>query len=265
MVPSAELGGDCQEQPFAATTPVPEASGAAWLTIDGKLGLVVIADSGNAGAYGIVDPETGATVETGSLPLAGREQDLEGLATWNGHLVAITSAGWIGEWTRGSRGFERVGTPYPIAPVGPMACNAATVNCGKNYEGICLTQLATPSSDACTGFVAAKSDGRLYCLVARGDRLVVDEQRSIEVARPGAVADCAFSESGSLYVGSNLFDLGTVYAISGWQDPATAKVRAIGALGTGFPETLAVRGDVVYRMSDLGTRGPSAMKKYRCR
>jgi len=78
------------------------------------------------------------------------------------------------------------------------------------------------------------------------------------------MADCAFSDDGKLYAGSNLFDLGNVYRVDGWQDPSTAKVTRLAAIGVGFPETLAVRGDVFYRMSDTGG-APSLMKKYRCR
>src|SRR5262245_32682717 len=59
----------CPEQPFAKSTPLPEASGAAWLTIEGKLALVVVADSGNQGDYVVLDPDTGATREQGKLPL----------------------------------------------------------------------------------------------------------------------------------------------------------------------------------------------------
>src|SRR5215468_4471337 len=55
----------CVQLPFAESTPVAEASGAAWLTIDGKLALVVAGDSGTHGDYVIVDPETGALRERG--------------------------------------------------------------------------------------------------------------------------------------------------------------------------------------------------------
>src|SRR5262250_380752 len=55
--PVAASGWRCEALPFALTTPVPEASGAGWLVIDGKLSLVVVGDSGNRGAYGVVDPE----------------------------------------------------------------------------------------------------------------------------------------------------------------------------------------------------------------
>src|SRR5262245_3472634 len=61
----------CTQLPFAESSPVAEASGATWLTIDGKLSLLVVADSGNDGAYAILDPETGDTGEQGKLPLGG--------------------------------------------------------------------------------------------------------------------------------------------------------------------------------------------------
>ena len=63
--------------------------------------------------------------------------------------------------------------------------------------------------------------------------------------------------------GNNFFDRSEVYRIDGWQDPARAKVVEIGALGVGFPEVIAVRGDIVYRMSDTGG-SPSLMSKFRC-
>jgi hypothetical protein len=54
-----------------------------------------------------------------------------------------------------------------------------------------------------------------------------------------------------------------VYAVTGWDDPATATVALLAPLGAGFPETLAVRGEIFYRMSDTGG-APSLMAKYRC-
>ncbi|MBS1123389.1 MAG: hypothetical protein H6Q90_5617, partial [Deltaproteobacteria bacterium] len=148
-----------------------------------------------------------------------------------------------------------------------MACNPSRVNCGRNYEGLCLAPegapAGTPAGSRCVGFAAAKADGKLYCLVEHDGKLVADHARSIAIARPGVVADCAFSDDGTLYVGSNMFDLGEVYRVTGWQDPTTAKVRKFAELPIGFPETLAVRGDVVYRMSDMGGT-PSMMVKYRC-
>ena len=255
----------CQQLAFAESTPVPEASGAAWMTVDGAIALVVISDSGNDGEYAIVDPETGATRERGKLPLgSGASDDLEGVAMLGDTLVAVTSSGWIRTWKRADHGFSLVDGPYPLAPRSGdhMVCRSGEqTNCARNYEGLCLAP--DRRGARCLGFVASKADGALYCVVERSGRLAVEQAGAIHIARGGAIADCAYSDDGALYVGSNLFDLSRVYRVAGWQDPARARVEEIAKLGVGFPETLAVRGDVFYRMSDTGG-APSLMAKYRC-
>jgi len=265
---------ECTQLPFAESTPVPEASGAAWMMIDGKLALVVISDSGNDGAYAIVDPETGETREQGMLPLGGKDDDLEGVAIRGGKLVAVTSPGWILTWERKGNGFVLVDGPYPLGPIDlrdtgrskppegdGMVCAAKHSNCGRNYEGLCLAP--EPTTTHCVGFVAAKADGRLYCVVDKAGRLAVEHAGAIEIGRSGAIADCAFSDDGKLYVGSNFFDASQVYRVDGWQAPASAKVEKLAELGIGFPETLAARGDIIYRMSDTGG-APSLMARFRC-
>ena len=252
---------------------MPEASGAAWMTIDGKLGLVVVGDSGQHGAYGVIDPDTGETREQGKLPLGeGAGDDLEGLDARDGKLYGVISPGWVRVWKRDGKGFALVDGPYALAPVDPtlpknggmgdkpprgdgMVCDANGVNCGRNYEGLCL---APKPSGPCTGYVAAKADGHLYCLVDHDGRLQVTREHAIAVGRPGVVADCAYSDDGSLWVGDNLFGLVQVSRIEGDRPVPVAQI------GDGFPEVLAVRGDAVYRMSDMGG-SPSLMAKFRCR
>jgi hypothetical protein len=260
---SSSGDGACEPLPFAASTPVPEASGAAWLDIDGKTMLVVAGDSGNHGAYAIIDPDTGSTTESGALPLTSEaSDDIEGLAARGGLMYGITSSGWIRVWRRVPKGFQLAGTPYPIAPEGSdMVCAGRKVNCGRNYEGLCLAP--APRGD-CVGFAASKADGHLYCLTDDGGKLVVHRDRAIAVAGRGAVSDCAFGEDGTLWVGNNVFDLGTVYRVVQWEEPANATVERVGALAIGFPEVIAARGDVVYRISDTGG-GPSLMARFRCR
>jgi outer membrane protein assembly factor BamB len=267
----------CEPLPFAESTPVPEASGAAWLVIDGKPALVVISDSGNHGAYGIVDPDTGATLETGTLPLSTEAgDDLEGVAARGDKIYGVTSAGWMRVWQRKGKGFELVGAPYALGPVDlpdtknearapkgdGMVCDPHAVNCGRNYEGLCLAP--APRAGACLGFAASKADGHLYCLTEEAGKLVVHHDRAIAITRPGALADCAFGDDDTLWAGSNLLDLDHVYRVARWEDPANAQVERVAALGVGFPEGIAARGDVVYRMSDLGG-APSLMARYRCR
>lgn len=276
--PTAGVSWRCTRLPFAASTPLPEASGAAWLAIDGAPALVAIADSGNHGAYAVIDPDTGKTREQGTLPVAG-DPDLEGAAARDGLLVTVTSSGWIETWRHDDRArrFARVDGPYALGPVDlpdkdgglgmtppatpGMVCPPRRVNCGRNYEGLCLAPRG--AAGRCVGFVAAKADGHLYCLVDRGGRLAVDRDAAIAIARPGVVADCAFGDDGALYAASNTFDLGTVYRVDGWRDPARATVAPVDELAVGFPEVIAARGDVIYRMSDAGG-APSALAKYRC-
>ena len=76
------------------------------------------------------------------------------------------------------------------------------------------------------------------------------------------IADCAF-DGDILYVASNLFDVNQVYRVDSWQDPAHATVSKVAAIGAGFSEGIAVRGDTVYRFSDTGA-SPSLMAKFRC-
>lgn len=277
---SAAIVSDrCEQLPFADSSTVPEASGAAWLTIGGKLSLVVISDSGNDGAYAVIDPETGETRETGKLPLGSAGQDLEGAAARGEQLVAINSSGWIRVWDRdeATKGFTLTEDAYAIGPAtlpdkadgnkpptaDGMACSAKKTNCGRNYEGLCLVD-AAHRNGPCVGFAASKADGALFCLTEEGGKLVGHQDQRIAVTRPGSLADCVFGDDGSLWAGSNLFDLANVYEIAGWDDPATAKVSVLAAIGIGFPETLAVRGDVFYRMSDTGG-SPSLMAKFRCK
>ena len=275
---AADAAWRCTLEPFATSSPVPEASGAAWWPIDGKPALVVVSDSGDHGAYAIVDADTGTTLEQGALPLGeGASDDLEGLASHGDRLYGLTSSGWMRTWRREGAGWALVDGPYPIGPVDPklgghgnrppegdgMVCDGPKLNCGRNYEGLALAAHAPDGSGACAGFAAAKADGHLYCLVADGARYRIDPKRAIRITRPGAIADAAFDDEDRLWVGSNLFDVGNVYRVDRWQDPAHAEVKRMGALPIGFPEVIAVRGDVVYRMSDTG-RAPSLMAKFRC-
>ncbi len=267
----------CEPLPFAESTPVPEASAAAWIMVDGKPHLLVVGDSGNHGAYGIIDPDTGATIETGKLPLSDdASDDLEGLSAIGDRFYGLTSSGWISVWRRQGKGFELVEKPYPLGPVDlpdtrrhdrppngdGMVCGARAINCGRNYEGLCLAPAA--HGGGCVGFAASKADGHLYCLTEESGKLVVHRDRAIAITRPGALADCTFADDGAVWAASNLFDISRVYRVTHWEDPAAAQVEPIGPLPIGFPELIAVRGDVVYRMSDMGV-APSLMARFRCR
>jgi hypothetical protein len=254
VVASDNAAWRCDPLPFAESTPVPEASAAAWLSIDGKPTLLVVGDSGQDGAYGLVDPDTGETREQGKLPLGDAGDDLEGLAARGDTIYGLTSAGWMRVWKREGRAFRLVDGPYAIG-TGDMICGKRKSNCQRNYEGLCLG--SKPSAVGCAGYAASKKDGVLYCLVERGDRFTITRDHAIALEKPNVLADCAYADDGSLWAGDNLIGLSQVYRIEGEVPVPVAK------LGAGFPEVIAVRGDVVYRMSDAGG-SPSLMTKFRC-
>src|SRR5207248_1134938 len=159
--------------------------------------LVVMGDSGQHGAYGLIDPDDGTTREQGKLPLGDTSDDLEGLATRGDLVYGLTSAGWVYAWKRDGAGFALADGPYALGPVDlpdkaphhgfgdvppasdGMVCGAHGVNCGRDYEGLCLTDTA--------GFVAAKADGHLYALTTEAGKLVVHHDRAIAIARPGVI------------------------------------------------------------------------------
>lgn len=274
----------CTDLPFATTTPVPEASGAAWMELGGKPALLVVSDSGNKGAYAIIDAETGDTKEQGSLPLGkGAGEDIEGLAEQDGKIYGITSSGWIRVWKRDGAGFQLVDGPYPLGPIDlpaksasggnkppagdGMVCDGNSTNCGRNYEGLCLVP-RDPRDGLnpllCQGFAASKADGHIYCLMlGEKGRFEVKHDKAIAIDEGGRVADCAFSPEGRLVVGNNLFGLAKVFLVEDWMAPEKATVTQVGMFGPGFPETIAAKGDVIYRLSDTGG-SPSLMAKFRC-
>ncbi len=259
-------GALCEQLPFAEQTRLPEASGAAWLELDGALSLVVVSDSGHGGAFVVLDPETGVERAFGKLPLGtGSTDDTEGLAVRKGRLIGLTSGGHVRAWEWRSSAFALVEGPYPIGS-GPDVCGGT--NCARDYEGLALAPESDPRmalANACVGVACARADGSAYCVSEQGGKLQIDRTRKIVVTDTKmALADCAFSETGALYAGNNLFGMAKVHRIDGWGDPASAKVVELESLGVGFPEVIAVRGDVFYRMSDTGGTGPSLLAKFRC-
>lgn len=263
---NGEAGAACEQLPFAESTPVPEASGAAWMTIDNKLVLVVAGDSGHDGAFGLVDPETGATGVQGKLPLGrGASDDVEGLAARGTRLYGLTSSGYMREWEWKAGVFVLVAGPYPIGGSEWTCKNPGKTNCGKNYEGLAI---APAPIGECAAYACSKETGAVYCLRDDGGKLVASGTAATTavtiVDKSEVLADCAFGDDGALYVGNNLFGLARTFRVEKLDDPQNVQITDLGTLGTGFPETVAVRGDVVYRMSDTGGDGASLMLKFRC-
>ncbi len=270
--PTAAESSDwvCAVQPFAKSIDIAEASGAVVLD-SGK--IMVVGDSGTNGSYLLLDAETGDELESGRLPLDRRvSDDLEGLSQMDGHIFAITSSGWIQEWTRTQSGFRVQQKSYALAPWDKrqLVCRSAKdSNCAQNYEGLCLLR-AAPSKGECAGFAAAKATGRLLCLTYdengnSGRRLQVDPSRVLEVAGSRTLSGCDFDEQGRLWFGNNFFAANSIGYIENWKSFNSPEITSLGPVGLGFDEAIAVgKGGLIYRFSDT-TASPSLLGKYICR
>ena len=248
----AIVDGECGPITYPDQLPVPEASGAAWLPDRAR--LLVVSDSGNDGAYVEVDA-AGEVQARGRLPLGTSGDDVEGLALDGDRIWGLTSSGQLLAWQRSADG-------YTLVDGGPLdaTCGPTTVNCGANYEGLCLSP--TPLADGCDGYAAAKATGALVCLHrdGRGWKLAAD--RAYPVTGKGKLADCAIAADGTVWTGDNGFGLSAVRQWAIGADGATLIGKA--ALGIGFPEVLAFGPEhTVYRFSDLGG-APSLSLAFRC-
>jgi hypothetical protein len=254
---------DCAKLPFATSIPLAEASGAALVRGPDGPALLVVGDSGTGGAYVELAADDGRVLRTGNLPLGdGAGDDLEGLATTDGARVwGLTSGGFLRAWERDGAGWKLVAGPYPLERHGP--CKRDGVNCGHDFEGVCLRPDGRADDAGCIGYAAARADGALYCLVRADEHVALAIPEGHQAAPAGpkvtshrALADCAIAADGVVWTGDNLLGSGVVRRL--------AEPRWKGALGDGFPEALALGpGGVVYRFSDTGA-APSLASKYRC-
>jgi hypothetical protein len=276
---------DCEQSDYPSTVAVAEASGAARIMMHGAPVLVVIADSGNRGAYAAIDVATGALRQNGQLPLGATSDDLEGATTLDGDLLAVTSAGWTYRWhfDDNSNAFVLVAVPTPLATVDPnipldgglgdkvppagagMVCGAQGVNCGRNFEGICLAPQPSATPGACIGLAVAKADGRLYCITRNGNSLHVEQDRSFALGNPGALADCMIDEQNRAWIGANSYSVGRVFVLTDWANVPTApSITTLDAVTVGFPEAIYAADGAVLRFDDNGRPGPSLMAKFTC-
>lgn len=251
-----ETLASCERIPFEATIPIAEASGAVWLP-GGE--ILVVSDSGNDATFVTIDAADGRVLTSGKLPLGGGGDDLEGLAAADGKLWAITSSGWMRAWKpRGAgKGFALDLPAYRIDP--EDECPLDAVNCGNNYEGLCLEPRASAALGGCAGYAASKTSGDLVCLVSdENGRYVAAPERRLHVSRPETLAACDITPDGTTWTGDNLFGRSAVRRI------VDGEVVESAFLGQGFPEAMAIAPDgTVYRFSDTGG-APSRMVAYRC-
>jgi len=250
---AASATGGCTALPYAGEVDLPEASGAAWMGD----ALVVISDSGNHGRYLELDG-AGTIIGRGQLPLGGAGDDLEGLAADGDTLWGLTSGGWMRGWQRDGVGWRLAVDAYAIDPT--SRCQPGSVNCGANFEGVCLSP--RPLADGCDGYAAAKSSGTMFCLHRADGRFTLDATRGFRAAAPEQLADCAIAEDGAVWTGDNGFGL---MMVRRWTvDAEGAHLTGAEHLGLGFPEVLAFGpAHAVYRFSDLGG-SPSLALAFSC-
>src|SRR5208283_3986306 len=163
-------------------------------------------------------------------------------------LYTLTSSGAVRRFVPdGQGGLRRDQDAYPVGSA-PHACsNLHDVNCGRNYEGLCLRPRTT--SARCAGYAASRAPAELDCLVFDGDRLVADELRPpMRLGRglvpAGALSDCAFGAasgpaSATLLVTTNVYGVSSTYRVS---EPS-ATLALLDGLGTLNNEAVAVDHD----------------------
>jgi hypothetical protein len=237
----------CTRDPlFPTTWQVAEASAAVEVTLlPGTRELLVISDSGNGGEALLWALPRGP-FRPFRLPLDKQaSDDNEGVAWLNGRLYTLTSSGAVRRFSPDGRGgLRRDGDAYPIGPP-PYTCPSLTdINCGYNYEGLCLR--AQPASARCAGYAASKSDGRLLCVVFDGERVRVDTIKPpLVLSVPHhALSDCAFGAADGpgkdvLLVTTNVYGGSTTYAVN----EATGALKPLDVVGLPNNEAVAIGSD----------------------
>jgi hypothetical protein len=243
---------------FPSPLKLPEASIAAEVELTpGVREMLVISDSGNNGAAVLWKIPNGP-VRNITLPLDdGASDDLEGGAWRGGHLFTLTSSGAVRRFSPdGHGGLTRDVDSYRIgAP--PYSCgDLGKVNCGKNYEGLCLRADASAdgSTPRCIGYAASKKEGALYCVVMMDNRLSIDNVRKPLVLslEKDSLSDCAFGAWGgpaqnTLLITTNIHGGSTSFIV----DEATGDLKTIDVPSTLTNEAIAVDKDgALYQMMD---------------
>jgi hypothetical protein len=233
---SAELSSDggnslfscVNDTAFPSLLGVPEASAAAEVELlPGVRELLVVSDSGRGGVARLIAIPSG-TQRAITLPLdtIAASDDLEGIAWRSGSLYTLTSSGAVRRFVpNGSGGLSRVEDAYALGP-SPSACtNLGGINCGRNYEGLCLRKSGT--GKPCEGYAASKAESKLYCVAfdASGRLIAVPSvppvrlQLTLGVDMPAEhLSDCAFGAASGpaedvLVVTTNVYGLSRTYRV----------------------------------------------------
>jgi hypothetical protein len=225
--------------------------------VPGTRELLVLSDSGNGGEALLWAMPRGPFRPIRLALDAAASDDLEG-AAWRegeGHLYTLTSSGAVRRFRRDSRGgLERDGDAYAIGPP-PYSCPSLTdVNCGMNYEGLCLRA----TSGKCAGYAASKTEGKLFCVLFDGQRLRIDPTKPPLVLHVPlhALSDCTFGSAGGpakdvLLVTTNVYGGSKTYRV----DEATGALAPLDVVGLPNNEAIAVDSDgSLYQFMDSDTR-----------
>lgn len=254
---------------YPATVALPEASAATEVELTpGVREMLIVSDSGNAGAA-LSLPIAGGVARSFSLALdAAASDDLEGIAWRGGKLYTLTSSGAVRRFTpNGSGGLVRDQDAYPLGPV-PHACaDLGGINCGRNYEGLCLR---SASIDApCAGYAASRADGKLYCLTLDGNG-VLAASTIIPPIDTGLgtdkLSDCAFGTAGGgaehvLTIAGNVYDLSRSYRID---EASGQKTQLPTAFLLNLEAVALDREGALYTFSDDNSQNPSPTRRLRC-
>ena len=253
---------------FPGTLPVPEASAATEVALRaGVRELLVVSDSGRGGAALAIELPSGAQRSL-TLPLdAVASDDLEGMAWRSGKLYTLTSSGAVRRFTPdGAGGLTRDQDAYPLGAV-PYACaDLNAVNCGKNYEGLCLR--APGSSNPCVGYAASKAEGKLYCLAfdSTGHLAITTSTPPMSLGLPAdQLSDCAFGAAGGaaenvLAVTTNIFGFSRTYRV----DEATGGLTKLPIASLLNVEATAIDRDGTLYVFDDDNGATSSAAKATC-
>ncbi len=219
-----------------------------------------------------------------TLPLDdAASDDLEGMA-WvsnagGGRLYTLTSSGALRRFVPdGAGGLRRDAGAYRIGPA-PLSCaNLHDINCGMDWEGLCLRRVRHDAGrEPCAGYAASKAETALYCVVSddRGHLSIDASHPPLKLALrhlpkalqrrlpggDGVLSDCAFGADPGpaedvLLVTTNIYGISFTYVV----DEETGTATPLDLVATPSNEALAIdsAGALYAFMDDNGPASPAA-------
>lgn len=260
----------CQaDTTFPGVLAVPEASAAAEVELTaGVRELLVLSDSGRGGAGILLALGGGGGSRGITLPMDQPAiDDNEGIAWRGGALYALTSSGAVRRFVPdGQGGLTRDQDVYRLGAAPASCADLAAVNCGRNYEGLCLR--SGPSANPCAGYAASKAEGKLYCVgIDAGGRLFArTDVPPLALSFPAdQLSDCAFGAAGGpaadvLVVTTNVFGLSRSYRV----DETTGATTRLPSSSLLNVEAAAIDRDGALYVFDDNSQSQSTAAKTSC-